>query len=220
MAIRSGSGRNLSRRAVPRLDQAHTGDPDFMVEEPALPVQPAAVPNQSPALPHYPVAGNDDGQLIGPDELSNLSSVEAGRMGQVVVASSFSHGDFAQEAPDFLLRPGQLQMVPKVFREGETARPTLEITLEQSERRLAAPQLDLRTRAARSQALDPFHASGAQGVLDNEGLSIHFGQNQRADRGRERGPGIVGGHGWRGDIPGTYSRQGAAALKPADPLMS
>src|SRR4030095_1608987 len=166
MAIRSGSGRNLSRRAgAPgRLDQAHTGDPDFMIEEPALAVQPPAVANQSPALPHDPVAGNDDGQLIGPDELSNLASVEAGRMGQLLVASSFSHGDIAQEAPDFLLRPSQLQMVPKVFREGETARPSLEITLKQSDRRLAAPQLDLRARPACSQALDPFHASRAQGV--------------------------------------------------------
>jgi hypothetical protein len=124
------------------------------------------------------VAGNDDGQLIGPDELPNLASVEAGRMGQRIVTSCFSHGDVAQEAPDLLLGNGYLDMVPKVFREGETARPALEIALKQSDRRLATSQLDLRSRSPGSQALDPSHASCTQSVLDNQGLPIHLGQNE------------------------------------------
>src|SRR5262245_29755094 len=199
MAIRSGSGRNLSRRAgrpPTRLDQPHTGDPDFMVEKTALPVQSPTLAHQPPALPYHSVAGDDDGQPVRPYQLSNLASMEARHMGELLVAARFSHGDVAQETPDFLLGSSHFQMVPKVLREWETARSALEVTLQQSNRRLAAPQLDLRPRSPGSQSLDPSHASRAQSVLHHQRLPIHLGQNQRADGGREGGPGVVRGHGW------------------------
>src|SRR5262245_25684703 len=149
-----------------------------MVEEPAFPLQAPAIAHQSAPLSHDAVAWDDDGELVGSDELPDLASVEAGRMGQLVITPGLSHRDVAEKGPDLLLCTGQLKMIPEILREGKPARPALEITLKQSDCRLAATQLDLRSWSPRSQALDPSHASRAQGVFDNQGLPIHLGQNE------------------------------------------
>ena len=61
-----------------------------MIQEPTLLGQAATITDQAPVLPHYPMARDQDGEMVRRDQPSDLPRMESGRSGNIVVGPGFS----------------------------------------------------------------------------------------------------------------------------------
>src|SRR5690606_32705802 len=125
MGISSCPLRNLSMSS-----EVQAGVPDLVRQQPPFLRDAAAVAHQITPMPDDAVAGDEDGAVVGADQLAHGARVHAGDGSQVGVGSGLAEGDPPERAEYLQLRRGNLEPPGQVAGKGEQPRPPLEVGVE------------------------------------------------------------------------------------------
>ncbi len=91
---------------------------------------PPPYPDQAPVLADDPVAGNQDGQMVGGDQPPDLPGVETGGAGHIFVGPGLSEWDLPKCFEDRNLGWGEIEPALQVLGVGKGPRGAAEIVIE------------------------------------------------------------------------------------------
>lgn len=153
-----------------------------MIEKPPLFGQPSPVPNQPPVLPDDPVAGNQDGEMVGRDEPPDLTRVESGGSRDILIRPGFAERDFPERLEDGYLGGGEIEPPLEVVGVGKEPAGSCEVLVEPLGGRQAGSLADVKLGHRSAQANGPLDRRRSMGKLDDQRSRLAFDDGKGADR--------------------------------------
>src|SRR4051794_11225912 len=101
-----------------------------MIQQPALLGNTSAVPYETPVLSNHPVAGDQDGEVVGRDQPPDLSGMKLGCPGHVVIRASLTERDLPQGLEDGRLSGRQIEPSLEIVGVGQRSGGSGEVVIQ------------------------------------------------------------------------------------------
>lgn len=149
-----------------------------MIEQPALLGEASAVADQGAILADDPVAGDQDGEVIGRDQPADLAGVEPGCPGDVIVGTGFAERDLTQSLENGGLRRGEVEPALQMIGKGEGLGRAGEVIVEPGGSDRAGSLGDVQLGNGGAKPYRPLNGYCSSGKFDDEraGFTLHDGQ--------------------------------------------
>src|SRR5918995_1222025 len=101
-----------------------------MIQQPTLPGESSAIANEAAVFAHYPVAGNQNGQVVGCDKPSDLARMKPSRSSHIIVGTGLPDRDLAKGLEDRNLGWRKVEPAFEMIRVGKPARGARKVLVQ------------------------------------------------------------------------------------------